>query len=428
MEIVKERRAGPKRIGELLVAANVIKPEVLLEALQVAKKSATPLGRVLMSIGELTERDLQTAIEIQSLLREGVISAEFGVRALNVAVKGCLSLEEAFNRLGWKAPQRETMPGNELGELLLDAGIVDRSVLEDAMRQSQENNLPLGRCLVLSRAVSSTLLASALTAQVLLRDGKITREQAINGLKGSQKKHQSIEVSLQEVGVYKSTQTNIRVGDLLTQAGLVTEGDKISAIETGLVRAQPVGQVLVQAGMITSSTLNEALKVQELVSTGNLSGQQAVDILKTATTRGISVEQVLSERSTKEDEITRANSVIDILRHAGLLTPEDMAKAEAIGPQLNATLGEVLLTMGMLDKRMLQAAVQAQSFVDDGILKKDQVAACLRYCAKTGVDFPDALREVTWTPPPEEEETDNKDKAAEGSWFGKLWSKVKKQD
>ncbi len=66
MEIgVKERRGGPKRIGELLVAANVIKPEVLLEALQVAKKSATPLGRVLMSIGELTERDVETAIEIQ---------------------------------------------------------------------------------------------------------------------------------------------------------------------------------------------------------------------------------------------------------------------------------------------------------------------------------------------------------------------------
>lgn len=426
MEIVKERRAGPKRIGELLVAANVIKPEVLLEALQVAKKSATPLGRVLMSIGELTERDLQTAIEIQSLLREGVISAEFGVRALNVAVKGCLSLEEAFHRLGWKAPQRETIPGSELGELLLDAGIVDRTALDEAMRQSQENNLPLGRCLVLSRALPSTLLASALTAQVLLRDGKINRDQALNGLRGSQKKHQSLETSLQEVGAYKANQANIRVGDLLSQAGIVTEGDKISAIETGLVRAQPVGQVLVQSGMISSSTLNESLKLQELVSAGNLTGAQAVEILRAAHARGISVEQIMSERSSKEDEITRANSVINILRHAGILTPEDMAKAEGIGEQLNATVGEVLLTMGMLDKRLLQAAVQAQSFVDDEILKPDQVAACLRYCHKTGVDFPDALKEVSWTPPPEPVEGEST--AQNGSWFGKLWSKVKKQD
>ncbi len=94
MEIsVREKRSGPKRIGELLVAANVIKPEVMLESLQVAKKSKTPLGRVLMSIGELTERDVETAIEIQSLIREGVISTEFGIRALNVAVKACVSLD-----------------------------------------------------------------------------------------------------------------------------------------------------------------------------------------------------------------------------------------------------------------------------------------------------------------------------------------------
>src|ERR1700733_14185429 len=125
MEITRERRAGPKRIGELLVGANVIKPEVLGEALQIAKKTQTPLGRVLMSIGELTERDLQTAIEVQSLLREGVVSAEFGIRALNVAVRSCISLEEAFKRLGWKAPERESMPGSELGELLMEAGVVD---------------------------------------------------------------------------------------------------------------------------------------------------------------------------------------------------------------------------------------------------------------------------------------------------------------
>jgi hypothetical protein len=32
MEIQKERRGGPKRIGELLVAAGIIRQEVLMEA------------------------------------------------------------------------------------------------------------------------------------------------------------------------------------------------------------------------------------------------------------------------------------------------------------------------------------------------------------------------------------------------------------
>lgn len=423
MEIARERRAGPKRIGELLVAANVIKPEVLLEALQVAKKSATPLGRVLMGIGELTERDLQTAIEIQSLLREGVISAEFGIRALNVAIKGCIPLEEAFTRLGWKAPQRESMPGSELGELLLEAGAVTRENLEEAMTQSQENNLPLGRCLVLARALPSTLLASALTAQVLLRDGKITKEQAVSGMRAAARKHQTIEVSLQEVGAYKPSQANIRVGDLLMSAGLVTEGDKISAIEMGLVQQQPVGQILVQNGMISETMLNESLKLQDMVAKGNLTGVQAADILRAANARNCPIETILSERSSKEDEIARANSVIEILQQAGCLTPQEMAKAEGVSRQLNVSLGEVMLSTGVIDKKLLQAAVQAQGFVDDDILTNSHAVAVLHYCQKTGVDFPSALKEVAYTPP-----ADTVDPVLQqnSGWLGKLWSKVKK--
>ena len=180
MEIARERRAAPKRIGELLVAANAVKPEILNEALQIAKKSSTPLGRVLMSIGELTERDLESALEVQALLRDSVISADFGVRALNIAVKGCLSIEESFKKLGWKPPSTEYAASGEFGDLLLEAGILSRAALESAMRQSQENRLPLGRCLVLSRSISSALLVSSLTAQILLRDGKIKRQQAID--------------------------------------------------------------------------------------------------------------------------------------------------------------------------------------------------------------------------------------------------------
>src|SRR5262245_57480973 len=131
MDISRERRTGPKRIGELLVAAGVIRQEVLAEALQVAKKSSTPVGRVLMTIGELTERDLLAASEVQSMIRENLISSEFGIRALQVCIKGRLPLDEAFRRLGWQPPaERDLVPSGELGNLLLSAGIVDKPVLD----------------------------------------------------------------------------------------------------------------------------------------------------------------------------------------------------------------------------------------------------------------------------------------------------------
>ena len=99
------RRSSPKRIGELLVAANIIRQEVLLEALKVSKTSQTPLGRVLMSIGELSEYDVEVALYVQSLIRQNTISAEFGVKAINVCIKGRIPLDDAFKRLGWTPPE-----------------------------------------------------------------------------------------------------------------------------------------------------------------------------------------------------------------------------------------------------------------------------------------------------------------------------------
>ncbi len=193
MEIQKERRGGPKRIGELLVAAGIIRQEVLMEALQIAKKSSTPVGRVLMTIGELSERNLQVAIEVQSMVRDQLISPEFGIRALNQCARTQVPLEETFRRLGWTPPaERTTNTSNELGRLLIDCGVITETVLEQGLRQSIENDLPLGRCLVLSRVITANFLASALTAQVLFRDGKISYDQAINCLRASAKKAQSI--------------------------------------------------------------------------------------------------------------------------------------------------------------------------------------------------------------------------------------------
>jgi hypothetical protein len=335
-------------------------------------------------------------------------------------VKNCVSLENAFRELGWKAPTGELLVGNELGELLLEAGVVSRADLDAALRQSRENKLPLGRCLVLARTITSALLASALTAQVLLRDGKITRKQALDALKAAARKHQTIESSLEEVGVFKANPTNVRVGELLTAAGLVTEGDKISAVEVGLTEGKPIGQVLLQAGTITNQQLQDALRLQEKVSAGNLTGAQASDVLRQANTRRVPIDVVLGERNTKDDEIARANEVIEILGNAGLISAEDYAKSESVSKATNISLGEVMLNNGTIGRPLLRNAVQANDLMRTNMLKMEEAAAALRYATKTGTDFADALKEVAFLPSVPAVEDDSKEAA---SWINKLWGK-----
>ncbi len=431
MEIARDRRAGAKRIGELLVAAGVIRQEVLMEALQIAKKSSTPVGRVLLTIGELSERDLLAAIEIQSMLRENLISNEFGVRALSVCITGKLPLEEAFRRLGFKPPaEREVVATGELGEILISAGIITQPVLEECLRQSEDNNLPLGRCLVLARAVSSNLLTSALTAQVLVRDGKITYEQAVAGLAAAYRKQQTIEQSLSETGAMRVVQDekSIKVGDLLTKAGLLSESDKVSAIERGLVENVPVGQIFVQLGLISPSMLEETLKLQRLISEGQLSVLQAAEILRQANARGVPVEVITNERNHKTQEAEQINNLMTLIKKAELIAPTEMQRAEILARDLKMSLGEIFISKDMISSKLVEATTQAKKLMDDGIVTEKHAIKVLSYCKKSGAPFSDALKTV----PPDHEVEDYETEEVEveeekGNFLGGLFGMFKKK-
>jgi len=425
------RRSAPKRIGELLVAANIIRQEVLLEALKVSKNSSTPLGRVLMSIGELSEYDVEVALYVQSLIRENTISAEFGVKAINVCIKGRIPLDDAFKRLGWTPPEttdEQKASAGELGELLVQAGLLDRSMLEQAQWQGQENNLPLGRCLVLNRMITSVLLQSALTAQVLIRDGKITNDQAIAGLKKAASKHQTLEQSLVDTGAFRSSEKDtIKLGDLVTQAGLVTEGDKISAIEIGLAEHQKIGEVFVQTGMITAEVVDESLRLQEMVTKGTLSGLQAADILRQSHARHVSIDVIIEERSTRQEEIARVTTVLEILLQSGALSGDNFNRAQSLARQLNVSMAEIIVTKAMIDKRIINAALQAQSLVSEGMLKPAECAIAVKMCQQSGRELHEVLKDLPSevaaapTPPP-------KDEGEKKGWIGNIWNKVTKKD
>lgn len=429
------RRSSPKRIGELLVAANIIRQEVLLEALKVSKTSQTPLGRVLMSIGELSEYDVEVALYVQSLIRQNTISAEFGVKAINVCIKGRIPLDDAFKRLGWTPPEttdEQKASAGELGELLVQSGLLDRSMLEQAQWQGQENNLPLGRCLVLNRMITSVLLQSALTAQVLIRDGKITEEQAIAGLKKAVAKHQSLEQSLVDTGAFRTSgKDTIKLGDLVTQAGLVTEGDKISAIEIGLSEHQKIGEVFVQTGMISSEVVDESLRLQEMVTTGAISGLQAADILRQAHSRHVSIDAIIEERASRQDDIAKVNTVMEILLQSGALSGDNFNRAQSLARQLNVSMAEIIVTKDMIDKRLINAALQAQSFVAEGILKPVQCAAAVKMCQQTGLELHEVLKDLPPDAPvaaPAPSAQAAKDEGEKKGWIGNIWNKVTKKD
>jgi tetratricopeptide (TPR) repeat protein len=93
----------PKRIGELLSEAGMLTAENLQKGLDYARKTALPLGRVLIMLRAVSEEDLKYALQSQSLIKFESLPNSMAVRALTAAKQNRITLDEALKQIGWKS-------------------------------------------------------------------------------------------------------------------------------------------------------------------------------------------------------------------------------------------------------------------------------------------------------------------------------------
>jgi hypothetical protein len=386
----------PVKLGELLTTVGILRAEELSEAIQVAGETGLPIGRVLIMSGYLTDHELQAAVQAQSLLKDKVIDVDLALRALTVVSQQAISLDMALKGLGMVAPRRHTTA--KLGELLQGAELVTNEQLAEALRTSHETGLPLGRVLVLTQAMSDELLSAALTAQVLVRDGKISKEHAIQGLKSAKRRRVSIEVSLMDHGFYRPpVRQTVKLGELLVLTGLVNEGDLMNALELGLMRELPVGQVLVESGYINKDILEAALRFQEMVANGTLNALQASEALRQVASKGCNIAQAVAELGLFKAEPSETIRLGEILKAAGVITDEDIRRAVELSSRNSALIGKMLLVTGMIDEATLHASLRCQFLLREGFLNMEQAIIALSHCQRSRISFDDALQELGLT-------------------------------
>ncbi len=391
-----ETESKPIRLGELLTRVGLLRAHELTEAIQIAGETGLPIGRVLIMSGYLTDQELQAAVQAQSFLKDKVIDMDMAVNALHKVSQEEVTFDQALRQLGWVT--KSTHQTAKLGELVLGAELVTQDQLNEALRTSQETGLPLGRVLVLTQAMSDELLSAALTAQVLVRDGKIARDQAIQGLKSARRRRVTIEVSLMDHGFYRPPQRqSVKLGELLVLSGLVNEGDLMNALELGLTKEMPIGQVLVESGYISKDILLASLKLQEMVTNGTLNALQASEAIRQVATRGFSIAQAVAELGLLKFDANETIRLGEILKASGVITDDDIKKAIELSSRNSALVGKMLLVTGMIDEATLHASLRCQFLLREGFLKMEQAIVALSHCQRNRCSFDDALQELGWT-------------------------------
>ncbi|HMP51160.1 MAG TPA: hypothetical protein PKD05_06350, partial [Candidatus Melainabacteria bacterium] len=84
------------RLGELLLGAGIISPDVLTHSIAIARRAAMPIGRVLIMSGHVSDLDITCALETQSSIRDGAIDERLARQLLRFSHVHQCSIDEAY--------------------------------------------------------------------------------------------------------------------------------------------------------------------------------------------------------------------------------------------------------------------------------------------------------------------------------------------
>jgi hypothetical protein len=113
---------------------------------------------------------------------------------------------------------------------------------DEAMETSIVSGLPLVRVLVLQQSLDEKSAYAGLTAQLMVKERKVGRDQAVGALKLSHMHGDQLEEILEFGGFKKYRSTNfVRLGELLVLSEMIGELDLLSCVERSMSDAKPLG-------------------------------------------------------------------------------------------------------------------------------------------------------------------------------------------
>jgi len=386
------------KIGDLLVELGLVSQKDLNEALQIGKDTGLPIGRVLTMSAFISEQQFQAAVQGQSLLKDGIVGIDAVKKAVELVTSQGLTPEEAFVKIGM--PRDAEVRTAKLGDLLLAAGFVTPDQVEAALAQSGITGLPLGRLLVLSGILSESLLTSALNAQVLIRDGRISKDQAIEGLRNVKKRQVPIEAALSEKGFYALPNSpTVRLGELLTQANIVSSSEVMNSIELGLINDKQLGQVLLEMDRIKQDILSYALELQGQVESEGLTVSDAIEELARANREGIQKKIPVKEPAKPAPAPAppkESISLVKFLKSMRCINEENITAALQTALRDNTIFAKLLIMGNVIDQTTLDRAQEIHGLLDNQVVNLERASILFDLCKRKNIEVKEAMEELSW--------------------------------
>lgn len=161
--------------------------------------------------------------------------------------------------------------------LIVESGLVTRKQFVHAGRLSSATGLPLGRALVIRKALTECRLATILDVCQRVAENTLDQDEALESLNFVL--HHFLPAHCKEDSYHLPMRYGKCLEELLVKSGLLSRSDLLTAIEIGLVRQERLENTLVALGYVIEPALKIAANLQGNINKNEISFLQAVRCL-----------------------------------------------------------------------------------------------------------------------------------------------------
>ncbi len=388
------------RIGDLLMQSGILTSDYIRDALHNFEQRGLPIGKVLVMSGYLTEAQLRTALEVQSLLNDGLLPLEVGLAVLQIAHKEKIPLAEALQSSGFVQPEDQAT--NKLGQLLVAAMIVTNKELDEALQTNVRTGLPLGHIFCFRGFVSQQLINTALLAQQLIRRGMIDREQAILGMRAASEREKRLEKAEINRGFVRlPMKPTLKLGELFMEANIISETALLDALNRSLSIGAFSGEVFVELRLVPQDVVTAGVEIQEMLDNGTLTGAHGAEALMMVRKDGSPLYKTVAEVAVFRQRENKAVDLMEILTSSGQVTlinvPGEIQERLDLSYNQASDVCKLLLQCNLVNEKAMYAALRCVYLIDQKIINLQQSIMALDFSLRANLTLDEAIFQLGWT-------------------------------
>ncbi len=281
----------------------------------------------------------------------------------------------------------------KIGDLLVQSTMVDQETLDSCMALAVKMHVPLGRILAMEGHLAEELLGKALEVQELVRQQILTIPNAVTVLKLITQQQFTMDEAIARVNALPSAGgvKASRLGDLLRESAAAQQKQIEKALVDGINASLPLGQVLLNRGVITLDLLNSALTGLRIIRDGIATRSQVLQALRSARLRKLPLLQPLMEMGAIQEDPYPYNDIGYLMYLSGLINERELISAREIEVTEDKTVEQALISCGFCSDKSVIALNELLNMLMEGALQEDQAIQLMKKLENVDWEIPKVL-------------------------------------